>query len=159
MPVYGGFAIHHGQTLGTVTISGFAMQILQLNWTGLHRDAIEVTNMNVLPTTSSSGLGNKMHIPSAYVEPGMLELTILHDPTKRIPITDPSDAGPTSITFTLGPSSSAQESFDTLGFLTDYTIDGPLDGKPCTATVKIKLTDSVDNTYDALGAIDYSLAS
>lgn len=161
MPIYGGaFSPTHGQCLGTVNIAGysFPLEIVQLNWTGAHRDPIEVSSMNVQPTTGT-GIGNKQHIPSAYVEPGMLELTVNHNPTVRIPITDPSKSGPTVITFNIGPAFSSQESFQAYGFVTDYSLDGPMDGKALTASVKIKLTDVVDNSYPANGAIQYSLAS
>jgi hypothetical protein len=157
MPLYGGFAPTHGQTLGTVEFSGVIFEIIKLDWTGIKREAIEVTNMNVLPTTGT-GFGNKMFIPSAYVDPGMLKLQILHDPTQQIPITDPSDSGPVAITIKIGPSSSTQESFNGLGFVTDYDIDGPLDGKAMTATVSVKLTDLVDNTYDPSGAMAWTSA-
>lgn len=158
--IYGGFAPTHGQTLGQVVISDydFPLELLNFSWTGLHRDKIPVTNMNVQPTTGS-GLGNMMYIPSAYIDPGELELKVLHNPLVRIPITDPTKSGPTDITFKIGPAATNQEVFDGLGFVTDYTPDGPLDGTALTATVKIALTDLVDNTYDAEGAISCSVAN
>jgi hypothetical protein len=160
MPLYDGFSPTHGQTLGTVTIAGytFPLEILKLDWDGLKRDAIDVTSMAVQPTTGS-GLGNKMFIPSAYVDPGELSLNVLHNPLYNIPITDPSKAGPTLITFTLGPATSVQETFQALGFLTEYKIVGPLDGTAMTADIKIKLTDDVSNTFDAAGAVTFQAAS
>lgn len=158
--VYGGFAPTHGQTLGTLTFSGqtTGWEILKLDWDGLKRESIEVTNMNVQPTTGT-GLGNKMFIPSAYVDPGQLVLQVNHNPTIAIPITDPSKVGPTSLTFAIGPSTGQQETFVCLGFLTDYKIDGPLDGKALTATMTIKLTDVVSNTYSSSGAVAVTLGS
>lgn len=159
MPIYGGFALSHGQTLGTVTgLTTNALQILKLDWDDIDRKAIEVTNMNVQPTTGT-GFGNTIHIPSCYVNPGTLKLNVNHDPTMQIPITDPSDVGPVSLTITLGPAYSTQETFVVLGFVTKYKITGPLDGAAVTADVEIKLTDAVDNSYGADGAVAWTTAS
>lgn len=158
-PIYGGFAPAFGQTLGTVTYAGFAMNILKLDWDGIKREQIEVTNMNVLPTTATDGFGNKMFLPSAYVDPGELNLEVLHNPLIKFPITDPTKAGPQDITIRLGPALNAQEAFDAVGFMTEYKITGPLDGTAMTATCKFKLTDSVNNVYDALGAVGVVNAS
>ena len=164
MPVYGGFAPTHGQTLGTVTLGtleGFPMDILKLDWSQIKREAIEVTNMNVQPTTSSTDWGNRMFVPSAYVDPGELVLQIHHNPQVTLAgyITDPFDDGPQGIVITLGPSASNQEQFNVLGFITEYSIDGPLDGKTVTATVKIKLTDYTGSTYLETGAVGWTTAS
>ena len=46
------------------------------------------------------------------------------------------------------------------GFITEPAIEGPLDGKPVTATIKIKVTDvQVDGEYDTTGAVDITLAT
>ena len=160
---YGGFAPSHGQTLGTVefAMTNFPMEILKLDWEGIAREAIEVTNMNVEPTTAAAGFGNKMYVPSAYVEPGSLKLQVNHNPTLMIPIADQSKAGPEAITIKLGPSLSVQETYDVVGFLVKYELDGPLDGKALTATATIKLTDVVGgpDMYDATGAVTVTLAS
>lgn len=165
MPIYGGsFAPTHGQTLGTVKIASYSpwnlgMDILKLDWSGIKREAIEVTNMNVQPTTTTGNFGNKMFIPSAYVDPGELKIQILHSPEVNIPIADWTKAGPTTITITLGPATSVQETFTVLGFVTEYDIDGPLDGKAVTATMTIKLTDAVSNSYNATGGVAWVTAS
>ena len=160
--LFGGFAPTHGQTLGTVTfaMTDFPMEILKLDWTGIKREAIEVTNMNVQPTTAAKGFGNKMFIESAYVDPGELKLQVHHNPTLMIPICDPSKAGPEAITILLGPAQTTQETFDAVGFMTSYELDGPLDGKALTATVTIKLTDVVGgpDMYDATGAVTVTTA-
>ena len=73
-----------------------------------------------------------------------------------IPIIDPSDDGPTDVTIKMGPSTTTQETFVAPGFLTEYKIDGPLDGKVVTATMKIKLTD--DDSYTSTGAVGWTSA-
>jgi hypothetical protein len=161
MPLYGGFAKTHGQTLGTITgFTDFPLQILKLDWGGIKREAIEVTNMNVQPTTTAQNFGNKMFIPSAYVDPGELKLQVLHDPTVAFPITDPDLIGPQDLVIMLGPADSTQETFNVFGFVTAYDIDGPLDGKALTATMTVKLTDAVGGQYmyDATGAVKVILA-
>ena len=158
---YGGFAITHGQTLGQLSASVFTnpLQIVQLNWTGLKREAIDVSSMLIQPTVGS-GLGNLMYVPSAYVDPGELDLTVLHDPTLTpIPIEDPSKVGPTTFTITLGPSTTQQETFQGLGFVTSYEMNGPMNGKALTASVKIKLTDAVGSAYGTGGALSQTIAS
>jgi len=170
MPLYQGFSPSHGQTLGTVTLTYsddvFSWEILKLDWDGIHRDSIEVTSMNVEPTegNGNDNFGNKQFIPSAYVDPGHLVLQVNHNPTQPIPIADILKLGPTDIDVYLGPATTTQEHFNALGFITDYKIDGPLDGKVVTATITIKLTDVVDNgyddeeTYDSDGAVTLDLA-
>ena len=160
MPIYGGFGPTHGQTLGTVTLQGYSglLEILQLDWDGISREAIEVTSMLVQPTTGS-GFGNRRFIQSAYVDPGTLKLQLLHDPTNLIPITDPSKIGPVTVTVTLGPANSKQETFDAYGFVTKWALNGPLDGKAVTSTLEIKLTDAVDASFSADGAVGWTAAS
>ena len=166
MPVtYGGFAISHGQTLGTVTFGTstfFTLQILQLDWPGMGaREQIEVTNMNVQPCASDSApnFGNRMFIPSAYCDPGVLKLSVNHDPTQNIPLADWNDIGAEQITIMLGPSNSSQQTFTCLGWLMKYDIVGPLDGKACTANVEIRLTDDLRAGYSSSGAVQMSVAA
>jgi len=159
MPIYGGvFAPTHGQTLGTVIITGVAqaLQIIKLDWTGISREAIDCTNMLVQPTTGS-GFGNTIRLPSAYVSPGDLRLQVLHNPTQAIPITDPSKTGPTMIAIRMGPAASAQELFTGYGWVSKYEIDGPLDGKAETATVEIVMTDT--SALNAAGAVAWTTAT
>lgn len=153
--VFGG--VHsHGQTLGTVdmTVSGFTFELLELDIDDIMREAIEATNMNVLPTTTDTAFGNRIYIPSAYVDPGKLMLSGNHDPTQMIPINEDSEP----IDVFVGPSAADQEQFSVaLGFMTRYRFKGPMDGKVMTADMEIKLTD--DDSYDATGAVAWTAAS
>ena len=155
-PIQFGGVHHHGQTLGTVAMltSDFNFELLELDYDDILREALEVTNMNVLPTTADNGIGNRIWIPSAYVDPGKLMLTANHDPLQMIPI----NADPEEVDFFLGPCTTDQEKFAaTFGFMTRYRIKGPMDGKVATCEAEIKLSD--DDTYDDTGAVEWTTAS
>ena len=151
----------HGQTLGTVAFqtSQIILEILKMDTDGVKRDPIDATNMQVQKTVTSTGgnYGNKVKIPSIYIDPGVLKLQVNHNPGQMIPLV----ADPEYITWTWGPYSSSQESQHAVGFIKSYNVDGPLDGKPLTATMEIELTDVQveDGTYDNTGAVAVTLAS
>ena len=126
----------HGQTLGSIvfTTSAWATEILDIKDNGIKRDAIDVTNMGVSAVPSGS-LGNKIYIPSFYMDPGILTIEVNHNPDHPAPVGGVAE----TITLSLGPDSS-QATVAGSGFITDYDINLPMDGKAMTATVKIKKT-------------------
>ena len=115
--------------------------------------------MFVKPTTSVGNFGNRQFIPSAYVDGGELNLQVNLNPLVAIPIADWTKVGPTEIIITLGPANTTQETFDVLGFITEFKIDGPLDGKPVTANIKVKITDEVNNSFTSDGAVTWTAAA
>lgn len=155
----------HGQTQGEVAFQynsqDVVLEILDLNWKKIDREMIEVTNMRVQPTALGSGkFGNKMKIPSIYVDPGQLPLRVQHDASAPIPI---CENDPVEFTINLGGFTSTQEEFVVLGFVQSYEMVGPLDGKVVTADIVIELTDVVDpespDIYDDTGAVEWTSAA
>lgn len=155
----------HGQAQGSVEFdyngSAVVLEILDLGWKKIEREMLEVTNMRVKPTVLGTGrFGNKMKIPSIYVDPGQLVLRVNHDASSPIPI---GEDDPVDMTVKLGGYQSSQEEFDAIGFVQSYEIVGPLNGKVVTADIVIELTDVVDpgspDIYDDTGAVGWTAAS
>ena len=155
----------HGQTQGSVEFdyNGVAvvLEILDLGWKKIEREMLEVTNMRVKPTVLGTGrFGNKMKIPSIYVDPGQIPLRIQHDASAPIPI---CEEDPVDMVVKLGGFQSSQAEFDVLGFVQSYEIVGPLNGKVVMADIIIELTDVVDpdspDIYDDTGAVGWTAAS
>lgn len=161
MPIFGGTAPTHGQTLGTVSLGDgtFVLQIVKLAWPGLgERESIDVTSMLVEPTTATDGVGNMQSVPSAYAKCGKLVLKCLHDPTQTpIPLKAPVD----TVQVKLGPALSIQQTFDGFGYMTKYDLDGEMNGKALTVDVEIEMTDVLaeDGSYDGVGGVTITPAS
>lgn len=155
----------HGQTQGTVTFDyngvPVVLEILDLNWKKIERESIEVTNQRVKPTAIGTGrFGNKMKIPSIYVDPGQLPLRVQHNAAAPIPIVEQDLV---LFAIKLGGFVSSQEEFQCLGFVQAYEMIGPMDGKVVQADIVIELSDVVDPTdpsiYDDTGAVEWTAAS
>jgi len=154
-PLYGGFAPFWGQTLGFVLLPGMnhPLAILKLDWDGLHRGPdVEVTSLFVQPT-EGTGLGNRQFVPHTFVDPGHLRLRCLHDPTEPVPM----NYLPAVITMEIGPATNSSERFFARGYVTEFEIDGPLEG-PLISNIVIKLTDT-PGSFDSSGAVGWTSAN
>ena len=167
MPIYNGGGLTHGQALATISgLTAFGsskVQIISFNWPQVDRAKIEVTNMNVQPTDPSSGAyGNKMFMPSAYIDGGELHLQILHDSTVKNPInyTNSGAGGPEYITISYGPGgAAAQQASSCYAWTKSYELEGELDGKALIANIVLVITDVLDGQYSSSGAVAQTYAS
>ena len=154
----------HGQTLGTLSwgTSALTLEILDINWEGIEREAIPVTSMAVqktVQTATGGNFGNKLFDPSVLVDGGTLVLECQLSPSsKQLPIAN----DPEEFTLKMLPYSSQQWTTTFYGFVVGIPkINGPLDGKPVTMTIRIKVTDSQDEDgdYNDDGAVGVTLGS
>ena len=152
----------HGQTLGSVEFetSETVLEILDINWEGIERTPIPMTSMAVQKTaTSDSGnFGNMLFDPSILVNGGTLVLDCQMSPGVKIPIVE----DPELILLKMLPFTADQWQAEFMGFIEGIPkINGPLDGKPVTVTIRIKVTDvrTDDGTYDNTGAVEVTLAT
>ncbi len=133
--------VTHSQAKGSITFSsGFFAEILNIDWSGIKREALEVTNMSV--TAAAGGtFGNKIFIPSLYIDPGELGLEINFNPDTLPPI----GAAASAFTVTLG-GDTTPATWAGNAFLTEFSFKAPLEGKVMTATAKLKWTGAVTVT-------------
>lgn len=125
------------QTVGVVTFgtSSWSPGLLDIKGPEWMREWLDTTNMSI--TAASAGfVGNKTGIPSLYVDPGEVELTVQHVQGSTIPIGSALE----TITIKAGAFSSAQGSIAGSGCLLKYKPDMPLEGKVMTATATIRYT-------------------
>ena len=131
----------HSQALGVITFSsGFLAEILDIGISGIKRDILDCTNMSIA-AAGGGKFGNKIFIPSFYVDPGDLTFEIQHQPDTLPPIASAAE----TVTVKLG-NSATQASWAGSGFMYDYAVKAPLDGTVMRATCKIKWTGNVTVT-------------
>ena len=132
----------HSQALGSITFStGFFAEILDISHGGIKRDKIDCTNMATATTTTSTTLGNKIAIPSAYVDPGELTVEIQFNPDTKPPI----DSAAASCTVKLG-NAATQAQWAGSAFLTEFSYKAPLDGTVMRASCKVVFTGVITIT-------------
>ncbi len=131
----------HSQALGVITYStSFLAEILNIDWSGIKREALDCTNMGVA-AAGGGKFGNKLFIPSFYVDPGELSVEIQFQPDTLPPIASAAE----TVTVKLG-NSSTQASWAGSGFMVDFAPKAPLDGTVMRATCKIKFSGNITVT-------------
>src|SRR5690242_2854998 len=116
----------HSMTLGTITFSSsYFLEILNIDMGDMGKcDSIDVTNMSVGVTTTPN-LGNKLFIPSFYLDPGYVSVDYNFNPdTLLFGVVGKS----LSCQVNLG-NSSTKAKFLGSAFIYDTAMKGPLDGK------------------------------
>jgi hypothetical protein len=132
--------VTHSQTKGAITFSsGFFAEIINIDWSGVKREVLDCTNMSI--AASGASFGNKIFIPSVYIDPGELGIEINFNPDTIPPIG--SAAGAFSLA--LG-GDTVQATWAGTGFLYEFAPKMPLDGKVMTATAKLRVTGAVTVT-------------
>lgn len=130
--------VTHSQTKGSITFSSsFFLEILNIDWSGIKRDVLDATSMAVTAAAGST-FGNKLFIPSIYVDPGELTIEINFNPDTLPPIGGASGA----FVLTLG-GDTTPATWSGTGYLHDFAPKMPMDGKVMTATCKLKCTSAV----------------
>lgn len=117
----------HGAAISFQT--GFFAKLLGVEWTGVHREAIETT---VLDTS-----GGKTFIPGDNYDPGELHVTMQFD-TDSAWVTAIAAAAET-VTLTFPDAETAAAS----GFMTDFQITDITNEGVMTAEATVKLTGSI----------------
>ena len=124
------FAFSGGQTLGSVTFTGFTYGLLDIEGPAAECEPLDTTNMST--EASTDGGFNKTHIPSAYVKGGAVTLTVQDDPATVAPVGQQD-----SLTIVSGPSGTSQSG---TASLLKYTPHKPLEGKVMTATAVFEIS-------------------
>lgn len=126
----------HSQTLGTITFSSsYFLEILNIDMGDMGKcDSIDVTNMSVAANISPN-IGNKLFIPSAYLDPGYVSIDYNFNPDTLL---QPAIATSLSATVKLGNATVTKAQFAGSGFIYDTSMKGPLDGKCMVANAKFK---------------------
>ncbi|SRR5258708_4055734 len=133
--------VTHSQTKGSITFStGFFAEILNIDWSGIKREVLDVTNMSVA-AAGGGAFGNKISIPSIYIDPGELSVELQFNPDTLPPIGSASGA----FTLTLG-GDTTPATWAGNGYLHDFSVKMPLDGTVMRATAKLKTTGAVTVT-------------
>ncbi|MBT8046399.1 MAG: hypothetical protein KJN67_04460 [Pontiella sp.] len=120
-------------TFGT---SGFSQNWQSIGLPGANRGSYDTTHLG---TTTA-----RTHAPIDLVDWGTLEIEFDFDPDDRPPIDQPAET--ITITWPLPSGGSTAATLVGSGFMTDYTVNGPLEEK-MTATATIKW--SGDLTFTA----------
>lgn len=103
----------------TFSTNFFQGTIVEMSWSGIQRNALEVTN-SYQATAGGGNVYGKQFTPSTLYDPGELELRILFAETMAPPITAVAE----TVTLTF-PSSNT---WAATGFLVTFEITGQLDG-------------------------------
>lgn len=112
-------------TLGT---SSWTAEILNVDWDGIERPAIDSTNMS---TTTA-----RTFIPGDLYDPGSVTFEVQHDPADCAPI------GAAAETLSVDWAGSTNTWSVTAAFITAYSAIGPLEGM-MTATVTFKVSGTI----------------
>lgn len=134
--------VTHSQTKGQITFSsGFLAEILNIDWSGIKREVLDATNMSIA-AAAAGAFGNKISIPSFYVDPGEITVEINFNPDTLPPIASAAE----TTTVKVGGDTSAQATWVGSAFMYDFAPKMPMDGKVMTATCKIKFSGNVTVT-------------
>src|SRR5258708_30868457 len=129
------------QTKGVITFSsGFFAEILNIDWSGIKREILDVTNMGVAAAAGGT-FGNKINIPSIYIDPGELSVEIQFNPDTLPPIASAAE----TVTVKMG-NAATQATWVGSGYMHEFAPKMPLDGKVMTASAKIKFSGAVTVT-------------
>lgn len=133
----------HAQTLGVITFNtSYFAEILNIDMSDMGKcDSIDVTNMST-GTTVTPNLGNKIFIPSFYLDPGYVSVDYNFNPDTLL---FGKVGVAASCTIALG-NSSTKANFVGSAFVYDTAMKGPLDGKVMTANAKLKWAGVVAQT-------------
>ena len=118
------FASGAGQSVGSITFSGFTYGITAIDGPKVSCQTLPTTNMETEPSTNGSI--NESHIPSAYVKGDDLTVTTQEDPTIVAPVGTQDN-----LTLICGPLATSKSGTCTLK---SYTPHRPLDGSVMTGT-------------------------
>ena len=118
-------------TFGT---SGWAGEILDINFDGFNREAIDTTHLG---TTTA-----RTFMPSDLYDPGELTLEVQFDGDDGPPI---AAAETITITFPLKSGDTTAGNWAGSGFVTGFSFGLPLEGKQ-TGTMTIKFTGAITET-------------
>lgn len=111
----------------TITFSsGFAAKLLDVRWSGIHREAH--------PTSHMGTTGGMTFIPGDLYDPGEISFDLQFDTDAAAPITGAAET--VTITFPDG------ETWACSAFLTDFEFHDPLE-EVMTATATLKCTGSI----------------
>lgn len=114
-------------TGATITFSSsFLARILNIDWSGISRDALE--------TTTTATTGGRTFIPSDTYDPGQLTVEIQFDTDASPPITSTAE----TVTVTWPD----LETWSAAGFLQDFSISAANE-QVMTATAVVKFTGSI----------------
>jgi hypothetical protein len=134
--------VTHSQTKGQITFStGFLAEILNIDWSGIKREVLDATNMSIAAAGGGT-FGNKILIPSFYIDPGELAVEINFNPDTLPPIA----SAPETVTVKIGGDTTTQATWVGSGFMIEFAPKMPLDGKVMTATAKLKFSGSITIT-------------
>jgi len=116
--------------------SGFSAEVLDVDWGGISRDAIDVTHQ-ASPADAAGSFGRREFLPKDFSDPGELTFGIHFNPDTEVPI----DAAPEVVTVTW-PSGATWAG---TGFITSYEPSAPLDDK-MTGNITVKFSGQVTVT-------------
>jgi hypothetical protein len=114
----------HGTTI-TFSTTFFA-NVTDIDWSGLHRDAI--------PTTTMDTSGGETFIPADTYDPGELRVELQYDAGTAVPITGAAE----TVTVTFPTTSTMSAS----GFMTDFDV-ATADKDVITASATIKFSGTI----------------
>ena len=128
-------------TFGT---SSYSANIENIDWSGISREAHRTTHMSS-SIPGAGQIGGHTYIPSKFADAGSISVDAQFNPQTNPPVN--SAAETITITFPLVTGDATQASWACTGFMTDFSLTDPYDGKMmCKFTVKasgnITMTDA-----------------
>jgi hypothetical protein len=122
-------SVYYGTGTALAT-HGYAAELIDLQLSGMSREALETTHM----TTDAGTIGGRTFMPPDYADPGEMTCTFHFDPDLTPPIN--SAAAGIVITFPEG------DTFTVSGFMTSFEVNCPLEDI-MTATATWKLSGNI----------------
>lgn len=126
-------------TFGTTTYAG---KLLSVEWSGISRPSLAVTNMSTAVAVPANNFGDALFVPGLYVDPGELGLEFQFDPDQEFPNLHTITAGTVRVTFPLIGSGTAAYFQAAAGFWTGVEISIPME-EIMTVSITVKLSGLV----------------
>jgi len=120
--------------------TGFFAMITNVDWDGIERPSIDISN-NSIATSGGSGIaGAKLYTPGIIYDPGKLTVELLFDPNTAPPITGAVESITVTLPKTAGQTAGATWVAD--GFMESFKYGAPMEDK-MSATAVIKFTGPI----------------
>ena len=133
----------HGCTLVLGT-SGYAPELVSLNWSGIITDHYETTHLATPePTGGSTDIGGRTHRGRKLADPGTVEAVYHMNPDDDPPVNGAQE--PITLTWPLG-GGSTPASWAVTGSVEDFSIEVPESGGKMMCTCRWKLSGLITFT-------------
>lgn len=123
--------------------SGFASELLSINWTGISRAVVDTTPLSITPAAAGT-IGNRRYKAAHAVDPGTLECEFHFNPNDDPPVGEDEEV--ITITFPIVTGDSTSAIWTANGVMTNFDIVGISLDEKMVARATIKLTGAITLT-------------